>query len=79
MTEVTYYLMVGRHNLARVRDTFAYERLDQESGKWVASSIAFDQILFDPAVTKVTLAQARKWVETVMPTLEPEWLDGMDT
>lgn len=77
MTEIKYYLIAGRNNVARAVDT-EYSYLDHETGQWVRNNSLFDDIHFEPATVEITESRAKKWVKAAELTVEPLWLDEVD-
>ncbi len=80
---VKYYLMgTGPSaNLARVNGQ-EYAYLKHESGEWIPHPAVADSVTGmrgDAETFEITLDQARKWVKRAVPTIEPAWIDGMDT
>ena len=76
---VQYYLIVGRKNLARVVDGKTYEFLNQDTGAWEFDEYLPIIIYEDPMTLPVTLARAKTWASTAVPTLEPEWLEEVES
>jgi hypothetical protein len=65
-------------NLARVKDEVEYAYLDHETGAWIQHPRVADRITFSAKIQPLTLHEAQAHAKKLVPTLEPEWLDGMN-
>jgi len=80
----TQYYLMGTGpttNLAR-KNGQEYAYLRHETGEWIPHARVADRVTGhrgDSGIREITLAQARKWVKQAVPTIEPIWVDGMDT
>jgi hypothetical protein len=65
-------------NLARVKDEVEYAYLCHETGAWIQHPRVADRVTQSAKMQSLTLHEAQEHAKKLDPTLEPEWLDGVN-